>query len=52
MNKLLQRNMWGNLYDFGSGKEFFDRMPKVCLKKEKSGKLDFIKMKNFAVRMR
>ena len=41
--KLLEENIWQNLYNFGFGNDFLDKTPKAEAIKEKLDKLDFMK---------
>ena len=45
--KLLKENLGENTCDLRLGKAFLDIISKVQVTKEKTGKLDFIKMKTF-----
>ena len=47
--KLLEGNKGKNLQDLELGKECLDMIPKHDPSKKKSGQLDFMKTKNFAL---
>lgn len=48
--RVLEQNVGDNLWNLGLGKKFLDLMPKEQPTKGKTDKLDFNKIKNFALK--